>query len=96
LVTVAPAETSALIMVGDGVGLGVGEGVGVGVGVGVGDCAYADEATPIARKNAIAAARTRKRPPPVVPARVARHEQRMQSIPKRRRASPKNAQSNDR
>jgi hypothetical protein len=37
LVTVAPADRSALIIGGDGVGLGVGEGVGVGVGVG--DCA---------------------------------------------------------
>ena len=34
LVTVEPADTLALIMV--GVGLGVGEGVGVGVGVEVG------------------------------------------------------------
>jgi hypothetical protein len=80
---------------GDGVGLGVGDVVGVEVGVGVGDCAPAEEATPTVRKSAIATAHATERPPPAFPARVAGDEPHMQSIPKRRRESPKNAQNSD-
>jgi hypothetical protein len=88
LVTVEPADRSELITL--GVGLGVGVGVGVGVGEGVGDCADAEAATPAASTNAIRTVRT-WRHNPFFPAREGRDEQRMHSIPKRRRASPKNA-----
>ena len=90
LVSAAPDDTVELITV--GVGLGVGEGVGVGVGVGVGDCACAADMMPT-RTTAIATSRASARPVPIFRARESRDEQRMQSIPKRQSAGPKNAQN---
>ena len=96
LVTVAPAETVELIMVGVGLGIGVGvgdgDGVGVGVAVGVGvgeavdvgdgdgDCACADVTTPNASTKPMASSRANARPAPIPSARDA---QRMNSIPEK-------------
>jgi hypothetical protein len=85
--------------VGDGVGVGDGDGVGVGVevgvtvGVGVGDgvnCACANDTTPNASTNTMAASRANARP-----ARIpsARDEQRIELHSRKSARSKKHATS---
>jgi hypothetical protein len=80
----APDDTVELITV------GVGEGVGVGVVV----CACAVDMT-ATRTTAIATSRASAPPVPIFRARESRHEQRMQSIPKRQKRGPEKCTNPD-
>jgi hypothetical protein len=76
---------------GEGVGVGVGVGVAVGVGVGVGvNCAWADDATPMASTKTTAKSRANARPAPIFSAHDA---QRMNLIPEKAPARKKCATS---